>query len=196
MTTHSPRIIAFSGKKGSGKSTCVEYLNETNSCLILSFAQPLKNLVRDVFLLTEDQVYDPVFKEQLDKYWNVTPRELLQKIGTEMFRNQLSTLFPQIRMSHNSIWVSRMYRCIQDELQLQKNTGVIRDILIDDCRFEDEYEMLTQIGGIVIRINRGEQSDMDSSHESEKGCSYTHEIENTGSLERLYNSIDEILERL
>jgi hypothetical protein len=159
MSDFTPKIIAFTGLKGSGKSTAVEILKKyyynNHSIHILSFAAPLKRLVTDIFCLTNNECYDPDLKEVVLPNWNVTPRELLQKIGTELFRNQLTIICPNLQMPSNTIWVSSMYHRIK-QIEIENELkGITKSIvLIDDCRFDDEYDAIKDLGGTVINITR------------------------------------------
>lgn len=194
-----PRIIAFTGLKGSGKSTAVELIknNVTKKDIEiheLSFAAPIKRLVSDIFCLTNNECYDPNLKEVILSQWNVTPRELLQKIGTELFRNQLSTVCPNIKMPAETIWVSSLYYNIKNIETENINRGITKSIvLIDDCRFEDEYNTIKKLGGIVIKITRDSVSSNLSSHASEKGCPYDYEINNNWSIDSLESQLANIL---
>jgi len=65
-------ITAFVGQMGAGKSTAAEYLRAHNFCQLISFAEPLKMLVKKI---TPDG--------KIDK---VRDRALLQFLGTDYFR--------------------------------------------------------------------------------------------------------------
>lgn len=82
-------IIAFDGLKQSGKSTCANIISKNNTYLRLSFAGPLKEGVSKLFNLT-DECYDIIKKETIIEKYNIKPRELLQVIGTYIFRDNLS----------------------------------------------------------------------------------------------------------
>lgn len=141
------KIIAFAGRKQSGKTTCAmavaqafELRNATGRVKIYNFADPLKALCVDIFGLEYRQCYgtDEDKNELVDCYWNnkqLTAREVLQIVGTDMFR----------KMQHN-VWASSTIRKIKkDRCDLS---------LIADCRFPNEVEAVKKAGGFVIKLNR------------------------------------------
>lgn len=162
-------IVAFTGKKGSGKSTCSQFLIDAGYKKV-SFAEPLKAAVSIIFGF-DDECYDPVKKEKVHEDWNVTPRELLQKIGSEWFRDGLKDLVPQINLKE-SIWIKIARKKI---IELLKNG---ENVVIDDLRFEDEFEMIKELGGKVIMVCRDENINFTPTHQSENGCSYDTVIDN------------------
>lgn len=104
----------------------------------------------------------------------VTPRWLLQKIGTECFRNIISPMF----------WVNALFASFVD--------GV--DYVITDVRFPNEADKVKESGGTLIRLNR--DGCLLSSHKSEIALdSYDFDsvVDNNGTKEELYAKIDEIL---
>lgn len=143
----SVRIIAFAGRKQSGKTTCAmavassfELRNMTETAMIYNFADPLKHLCIDIFGIEYRQCYgcDKDKNELVDCYWNdqqLTAREVLQIVGTDMFRT----------MQHH-VWSSATIRKIEKEKP---------DLaLIADCRFPNEVEAVKDAGGVVIKLNR------------------------------------------
>ncbi len=151
-----PIIIAFSGLKSSGKSTAAKFTESyLKDCVVhrLSFATPLKKMITDIFCLHNKECYDPNLKDVILDHWNVSPRELMQKIGTDLFRNQLSTICSDLTMPAETIWASNVYCKIKEiEFENDRNNITNSVIIIDDCRFDDEYNVIKQLGGIVIKI--------------------------------------------
>jgi len=150
-------IIAFAGRKQSGKTTCAmavansfEMRNITSKATIYNFADPLKNLCIDILGLEYRQCYgtDLEKNELVDCYWDnkqLTAREVLQIVGTDMFR----------KMQYD-VWASATIRKIKKE-----NPELA---LIADCRFPNEVEAVKNAGGIVIKLNRNVYN---SDHSSE-----------------------------
>jgi len=148
-------IIGLSGPSGAGKTYAANVLrnilNENASggyFKVESFAAPLKAFVLDLagekFPLRKDARH-PVFPE-------MTYREALQRIGTEVMRDSLD----------KDIWIRSLD--VRTENQ---------DIIIDDVRFENEVDWIHSKGGIVLRIEPVEGSVVKGqiwrSHESENG---------------------------
>ncbi len=153
------KIIAFAGRKQSGKTTCCEFVknifetsNHSGDCRVYNFADPLKQMCIDVFGLDYHQCYgtDDNKNELVNCKWpdnnkNMTAREVLQYVGTDVFR----------KMQHN-VWADATVRLIEKE-----NPTLA---LIADCRFPNEVEAIKNAGGIVIKLNRDTYN---STHASE-----------------------------
>lgn len=140
------KIIAFSGRKQSGKSTAgealVNFFAERCSGLttkIYSFADPLKiDICMNILGLTHEQCYgsDDDKNTLTDLVWSdkqLTAREAMEIIGTEIFR-KLKT----------SVWVDATINKIMKE---QYDVAVIVD-----CRFPNESDAILNAGGSVIRL--------------------------------------------
>jgi len=151
-------IIAFAGRKQSGKTSACEFtasvFAETlrKNVAIYNFADPLKKMCIEIFGLTYEQCYgtDEEKNEYVDCKWPdsgkvMSAREVMQYVGTNIFR----------KMQHN-VWAGATIRKIQDE-----NLPLA---LIADCRFPNEVEAVKNAGGLVIKLNRNLYS---STHESE-----------------------------
>lgn len=163
MTT----IIGFMGKAGAGKTTAAQAVEKfVVGSVIKSFSTPLKNAVRDLFLFSDEQVFGSYeHKVAVDPRWGVSPREVLQKVGTECLRDMICEGFHVKRM--------------EAEIDGQHEDNVV---IIDDVRFVDEAQMVLDRGGILISIRRPPEEI--STHASERPpyALATHEIVNVGSL--------------
>lgn len=142
------KIIAITGLKGSGKDTTADYIikNHTNWEKD-SFAGTLKDAVSVIFgwdrkMLAGETPEDREIRESKDEFWseklgfNVTPRNILQKLGTDCLRNHF----------HPDIWV--------DSLE-NKIRNTTKNIIITDCRFKNEIDMLKGLGAKIVRVQRG-----------------------------------------
>jgi len=140
------KIIAFSGRKQSGKSTGSEYIqsvishNSSLSSKIYNFADPLKqDICINILGLTYEQCYgsDEHKNTLTDLEWNekkLSAREAMEIIGTEIFRKL-----------KNNVWVDATINKIRRE-----NIDVA---IITDCRFPNEVEAIKNSGGYVIRLD-------------------------------------------
>ena len=81
---NQPLVIGFAGKARSGKDTAGKYLVDEYQFLRYSFAQPLKDATKIMFHLTDKQIEN---KEKPAEPWGRSPRELYQKVGTDIARN-------------------------------------------------------------------------------------------------------------
>ena len=141
-------ILGIVGLIGSGKDTAADYLVNSHGWRRDSFAAPLKDAVATIFGWDRDMLEGRTqqsrnWRECADPWWSdrlgreVTPRHTLQLWGTEVGRNAY----------HNDIWVASL------ENRLRKTTD---NVVITDCRFPNEIEVIQRAGGRVVRIRRGE----------------------------------------
>lgn len=138
-------IIGICGRKFHGKDTIADYLVKNYGFTKVSLADPLKKGVQEIFGLTDDQLWGNQ-KEIVDSYWNISPREILQVVGTECFRNTFGKVFPHIG---ENFWTISLNRRIKKLIE----TG-IKNIVIADIRFPNEQELIKQYNGILINVKR------------------------------------------
>ena len=97
-------LIGLSGYIGSGKDTCASILEQHHGFQRLSFASAIKDIVSSLFGWDRDDLEGSTpssreWREEIDTWWTeqlgriVTPRIILQMVGTEMFRDCLSPRF-------------------------------------------------------------------------------------------------------
>ena len=158
-------IIAFAGRKQSGKTTSSDFVKNIYESRGLgiakqyNFADPLKkDVCMNIFGLTYHQCYgsDACKNELVNCYWpntkkQMTAREVMQYVGTDVFRT----------IQHN-VWADATINKIQQEKP---------DLaLIADCRFPNEVEAIRGVNGLVIKLTR---SPFDSDHASETALDET-----------------------
>lgn len=155
------RIIAFSGKKQSGKTTAVKDMESRNlrNGSRVDFADSLKFLVLTYFaepVSDEDVGYVQDFdKEEIKTKLHpcgLTYRQILQKVGTDWFRD-----------TWPDIWIEKYKREIE---RYSPN----RLIITSDVRFPNEVKCVQDLGGHVIRLLRNPHDDQ---HESETALDRT-----------------------
>lgn len=173
------KLIGISGLAHTGKDTLANFLKEKRKEIVIeSFATPIKEIMVNYFGFTREQVYDQKLKEIEDKFWNITPRKLMQLIGTEMFRKNFRC----------DVWVKVFEKKI---LNNPNNFFVVADV-----RFNNEAEMVIRNNGIVIKILRNSDNVVNVSHESEKGIdeNLVHIfLDNNGDLNDLKKNANIIL---
>lgn len=138
----APRLIGFCGPKGSGKSTAAQMLVEytEQAWTRYSFANPIREMLR-VLGVSERVMLDPDRKEKpLDTLGGKSPRQLLCSLGTTWGREHVG----------EHLWTNQAARRIPS---LLSGTGV-EGVVIDDVRFEDEAQLIRDLGGIVIELRR------------------------------------------
>lgn len=176
------KIIGITGNMRHGKDTLGLYYINTHGYVKLSFADPLKEACRQIFDLSQSQLHGDE-KENIDDYWGVTPRQILQYVGTELFRDQMVKLIPNIG---KDIWIKVMDKKIKKIFK-----GGAKGVVITDIRFENEAKLIKSLGGIVIKVVRP-SSEIKGlpDHSSEKlnfEADYT--IINDGSIKYLHDQL-------
>lgn len=169
-------LIGLIGKKKSGKDTFADYIINKYNFHKLTFADPLKEICKYLFFLNNDQLYNQEIKEIKIEKWNLSPREIFQKVGTDLFRNNFDLDF----------W-TKQFEIRYGEI-IKNNPNVI----CSDVRFQNEADLIKSLGGVLIYIDR--QTDNNDNHESEKINikNYDYYIENNDSKENFYKKINDI----
>ena len=208
-------IIGVCGLIGAGKDTIADYLVNIHEFRRDSFAATLKDAIAAVFGWDRDMLEGRTrssreWREQPDEWWSdrlgrtITPRWVLQYWGTEVCRNAF----------HDDIWIASL------ENKLRKTQD---DVVISDCRFPNEIRAIRKQQGHVIRVMRGpdpdwyewalaansgrhwgddqpqEQLRRRGIHASETawiGTDFDRVITNNGTLDQLYQHINDLLRDL
>lgn len=156
-----PVIIGLSGRSGAGKDAVADVLVRRAGFVKLAYATPLKCAVQTIFGFSNEQLWGTqAQRAESDPFWGVTPRRVLQTVGTELFRERFGQLFPEIG---NRVWLMVMQH------RIAQHPG--SDIVITDVRFENELEPLGK-SGVSWCIRRHSQDDLLA------GISATHASEN------------------
>lgn len=66
-----------------GKDVVAKILKDKHNFRTYSFALPLKQVSQILFGLSDEQVWNDKYKEQIIPEWNLTPRRIFQLLGTE-----------------------------------------------------------------------------------------------------------------
>jgi len=143
-------IIGLCGFADSGKGTVGDFLESRYEFKQISFASTLKDTVSIMFgwsrdLLEGQNSESRVWREREDPYWTkkfgykVTPRNMLQKMGTEVIRNNL----------HDSFWLYSLEHKIEPK----------QNYVITDIRFPNEIDFLKSMNGYLVRVRRGIEPD-------------------------------------
>lgn len=149
-------IVAFTGNAGCGKSTAADVLVEMGWTRV-KFASPLKDMCRALGL-TEEQI-EGAEKERPIDWLGVTPRWIMQTLGTDWGR----------KLIHPDLWVNMAKARIEQ---------TIGNIVVDDCRFENEAQVIRDLGGKVVGIRRDGTASV-GDHESEDGVAPDWSIVNS-----------------
>lgn len=129
-------IIGLCGAIGSGKNAAGRHLTERYGAVETSYAAPLYAAVSAITGMSVAELQDRDQKERNLSWLPVSPRRLLQTLGTEWGRQTI----------HPEIWVLSTFRWIE------KSEAPL--VVITDVRFPNEAEAVRARGGVVWRVNR------------------------------------------
>lgn len=185
-----PTIIAFTGPMGAGKSEAIQTLREfrkqsgyipDSNVILVKFAQPLYDMQEFIYNRVESVFQRP------DDF--IKDRFLLQWLGTEWGRNTID----------KDLWVKLWVAAVQQIAK--RNPSAV--IVCDDCRFDNEAEVVKSVGGIIVKIStakNGERIDTSrATHASEAGISFQYVdylIENNDTLEHYKNQLTYLYNKL
>lgn len=184
-------LIGITGLKGHGKDTIADRLVSNYQFNKVPFANPLKEALKEIFMFSDEQLYGNE-KEVPDPRWfGITPRKVMQFAGTELLRDQLAKLIPELGQD---VWIHRFKLFYENEKEKNENLR----IAISDARFKNKGIVIKKLGGIIIKVMRPGIITNDT-HKSE---TEQNEIEpdiiiiNDGSLDELYAKVDKIMSEL
>lgn len=120
------KLVGIHGPLNGGKDTAANYLQAKfpDKFGRYAFASPLKNACTVLFGFTKEQMEDRILKEEVDPFWEFSPRKAMQLLGTEYGREML----------RKDVWIKRA------ELEHMKNAKLHKGTVITDVRFENEAE--------------------------------------------------------
>lgn len=149
-------LIGLTGRAGCGKDTAAEHLEADYGFTAMSFAGPLKKTAAALFNLPDIYFHSRELKEKPLEDWDgLSPRHILQLLGTEAVRDTFGENF----------WVKRW-------LNEYSGVPVYSNVVVTDVRFNNEAQVIRDIGGIIVHIVRPGDTDLDlvaGKHLSEAG---------------------------
>lgn len=161
-------IIAFTGKKGSGKSTASEFLNFTK----INFKDSLVEEVQQNFpkLIKELQTLYGIKDIFVEK--PTLARLLLQEYGTDVRRGD-----------NPEYWTTKWLNKAENE----------ENVVTDDVRFVNEAQAVRALGGKIYRIVReGGEKDTHISETEMDTIDVDGTIYNNGSITDLKKQITKL----
>lgn len=194
-------IVGITGQINSGKDTIADILQENYNAVKMSFADPLKSYILQIFpeTVTREALWGPSEKR--------TPevRKLLQTFGTDVARAHDE----QVWVRHTLRRISWFRQTGKDSLGLFDTTHSNRPIVIPDVRFLNEAAMVTEMcGGELVRLLRPLSYDLvqaelgTRNHPSETemqqipDASLFDTIINDGTLDELKTKIHDVIHRI
>jgi len=188
-----PKIILLSGPKRCGKDTFANYLETNHKYIHLKITTKLKECIKLLFDLNDNDLEE--IKELVNPEWKITPRRMMQFIGTELFQYKIQELIPNIK---RNFWIKSLFNN-----ELINNLTSIQDyrIVISDLRFIHELEEIKKINipYCHIRINNPNLDYNRDEHISENELyqmEYDFEIINNNDIYNYYYKIDKMMNDL
>jgi len=177
-----PSRIALCGLAGSGKSTAAKFFVDQHGFKRLSYASPIKRMMRGLLIEAGAGFYEAV--QMVDGDLKETPTHFLanhsvryglQTLGTEWGRQLICP----------DIWRKILLN------KVQKFSSV--SICVDDLRFANEAEALMEQGFKIVRIIRA-NSGINSVHSSEsQQFPVDMTIQNDGLVSDLHAQLEGLL---
>jgi len=192
-------LVVISGKARHGKDSVFNILAQCGGFKRIAFADPLKRICSQVFNLPLETFYDDAIKDspfaspikwaypyqiQLEyltggklpalDFVFLSPRDLLQKVGTDIVRQYIADDF----------WIKLLVK------ELQEMDG---NVAITDARFQNERDALKAIGGMLMLVKKPSSEAAGDSHVTENDlgseADYSIIINNDGTLAELDHDV-------
>lgn len=232
-------ILGLCGQAGSGKSFIADILQKKYNYKSMSFADPLKRICQDTFKFSDMQLWGPsearntpdlryprpcrgcagcgyLDDDSQCESCNgagktyLTPREALQKLGTEWGRACFENIWvkytintaQKLLTNKTGPWLP--YSPSKGLGQLPSWTEEISGVVISDVRFQNEIDGIVNAGGKVVRIKRDTTTLKGSAaqHSSEveqstiPDSAFNHVLQNVNDLDALTLSIERMMCKL
>lgn len=176
-------LIGLCGAAGCGKNTVADILCDRHNFMQLAFADAIYRAVGAVTGVPVETLRDRAVKDSPLPGVGVSPRRLLQTLGTEWGRKMIA----------NDIWIRKTLRDVERlEACVKCETGIV----ITDVRFDNEASAIKARGGTIWKVVRGGGSCLSTdaaAHESEGGVTadlIDLAVLNNGTLEELFGAVD------
>lgn len=144
-------LIGICGGIGHGKDTMADYLVDQYGYTKLSMAYPLKSMVCELFNVPNRYVFGTQEQksEAIPGLEEWTGRSLLEYFGSDVCRK-----------INPDVWVEAMRR----EIVIQRSLNSGMNIVIPDIRFQNESDMIHDMGGTLVRVIRHGHTSVGTSH--------------------------------
>ncbi len=171
-------------------------LNSSKDCFDSLENIYVKEICRLIFNFNDDQIYGDL-QDKTDITWGITPNVAFDFIGNfamgDEFHKEINSIVP-----YGEFWKHRINIGVKSEPhEILNKKHLAKNMAITDCRFPNEGSLLKKkFGAVLIKIIRPDIKN-DDTLESEKYVDEITDIDytiiNDGTIENLYNKIDEIM---
>jgi hypothetical protein len=193
-------IIILVGRKLTGKTTLANYLKmKYPNSVELTFADPLKKISKELFLLSDDQLNNQILKEQVDLRYGISPRIIFQRVG-DLFRDYLPIVLPELKLELKSninnnpkIFSQNLIYRIKELIENDNHPSLI---IVSDCRLIDEHISIKTFSNShsIKLIRKTGSNDLHSSELVDFDTDYT--IYNNEDIDKLFTKINKIIFRI
>lgn len=170
------KIVGIHGKAGSGKDTAAKILCEHTPSHVVAFADPMKRWAKETFKFSDDQLWGPSeSRNKPDPRYPradgtfLTPREVLQRLGTEVGRACYPAIWTEVGLdTARKLQTETMFESSRWKYTSQNGPEIVQAVDFDsprvqpviftDVRFDTEIAGLTKVGAVLIKIKRPETS--------------------------------------
>lgn len=124
-------VIAVTGKAGVGKDltySIIKSLEDTSTVINIKFAAAVVATTSALYDIPESDLKTQEGKKAIYNPWNATGRELLQYVGTDLVRNNMS----------KDHWVAVVQARLADLESYDESYTVV----FTDCRFKNEVDII------------------------------------------------------
>jgi len=171
-------LIGIHGKPRAGKDTLAKYLREKYKLFQFGPSVAVKATAAAMFNVPLNCFYDDNLKEQIDPFWQISYREMAQKVGKESSRD----IFGE------DIWMRHVAK-MRAELPADCNGLIFADI-----RYQNEAVWVRNNGGLVVFVTRENRSYVaNETHAAEQGLPTEFAdviIPNNDTFEELFKRAD------
>lgn len=168
-------LIGIAGRARSGKDTVANFIIAAIGGYRYSFADPIRAMLAPLGVNMSDP-YWQARKEELIPALGVSPRRMMQTLGTEWGRQLINP----------DLWLIMAHQRL-----LQNGPGMV----IPDVRFDNEAAWIRKHGGRIIHVFRPDTKAVEA-HASEDGIEMQDtdvRLFNSGTLEELQFSVRGLL---
>nr|WP_250808757.1 hypothetical protein [Neorhizobium tomejilense] len=144
MDTKGKLIALYSDAAGSGKSEVAKVLM-AEGYQSVKFAGPLKDMARGLLrsMGFDDGVVERMIEGDLKEavipgFRTVTPRQIMQTLGTDWGREAID----------QDLWT----KVAASKIEKLRGQGV--NVVVDDLRFPNEFDLVEELGGFTVKIVR------------------------------------------
>lgn len=177
-------LIGITGKAGAGKDTLGDYLWRKHAAVRIAFADPLKRAAQEIFGLSDAETWERDLKEVEIPYWGMSPRRMMQLLGTEAMQDTFG----------RDVWLKRW----QQSYDIVKHSD---NVVVPDVRFEAEAGLIRALGGVIVKVTRDTDNGLEDkakAHVSEVSLPDTYidaVIANNAGFKKLYAEMDSFLKK-